>query len=170
VMQEAKLLEAQDHPNIIQFIEVFKSKKGELCIVMDYANGGDLKSELENRAKGKEDAAGNRDGVKQYLTEDELLTWFTQICLALKYIHDKKILHRDLKSQNIFLTKQGMIKLGDFGIARVLSCTQSRAYTYVGTPYYLSPELIRNKDYSFGADIWALGVLLYEMAALEMPF
>ena len=56
-----------------------------------------------------------------YMTEDELLNWFTQICLAMKHCHDKKILHRDLKSQNIFVTKKGMVKLGDFGIARVLS-------------------------------------------------
>ena len=102
----------------------------------------------------------------QFFSEDEVLNWFTQICLAIKHTHDKKILHRDLKSQNIFMTKRGILKLGDFGIARVLSNTKSRAKTVVGTPYYLSPEIIRSEGYSFKSDIWSLGVLLYEMAAL----
>ena len=105
-------------------------------------------------------------GKVNYLTEDELLNQFTQICLAMKHCHDKKILHRDLKSQNIFLTKKGIVKLGDFGIARVLSNTRSKAKTVVGTPYYLSPEIIKSEAYSFKSDIWSLGVLLYEMAAL----
>ena len=79
-------------------------------------------------------------------------------------------MHRDLKSQNIFLTKKGIIKLGDFGIARVLSETKSKAKTVVGTPYYLSPEIIQSQPYSFKSDIWSLGVLLYEMCALQPPF
>ena len=82
----------------------------------------------------------------------------------------KKYLHRDLKSQNIFLTQNGMIKLGDFGIAKCLECTWQKAMTIVGTPYYLSPEIVQNKPYSFKSDIWSLGVLLYEMTALKMPF
>lgn len=63
-----------------------------------------------------------------------------------------------------------MIKLGDFGIAKILSSTMSRARTFVGTPYYLAPEIIKGNEYSFEADVWALGVLMYEMAALEVPF
>jgi NIMA (never in mitosis gene a)-related kinase len=98
------------------------------------------------------------------------MDWFTQICLAIKHIHDKKILHRDLKSQNIFLTKNGLIKLGDFGIAKCLNFTLDKAKTIVGTPFYLSPEIIENKPYSFKSDIWSLGVLLYEMVCLKMPF
>jgi NIMA (never in mitosis gene a)-related kinase len=88
----------------------------------------------------------------------------------MKHVHDRKILHRDLKSQNIFLTKRGIVKLGDFGIARVLSNTKSRAKTVVGTPYYLSPEIIESSPYNFKSDIWSLGVLLYEMCALQPPF
>lgn len=70
------------------------------------------------------------------------MTWFTQVCVALKHVHDRKILHRDIKSQNIFMTKSGITKLGDFGIARVLSSTTEMAATVVGTPYYLSPEIV----------------------------
>jgi NIMA (never in mitosis gene a)-related kinase len=79
-------------------------------------------------------------------------------------------LHRDLKGQNIFLTCSNRIKLGDFGIARVLNKTYEKAKTMVGTPYYLSPEIIENKPYSFKSDIWSLGVILYELCTLRPPF
>jgi NIMA (never in mitosis gene a)-related kinase 1/4/5 len=156
---EAKILEKLDHPNIIRFREVFIAKKPRftLNIVTDYADGGDLNGKIKAQ-KGR------------FFTENQILDWFTQICLALKHIHDKKILHRDLKSQNIFLTENGIIKLGDFGIAKCLECTWEKAMTVVGTPYYLSPEIVNNKPYSFKSDIWSLGVLLYEMTALRMPF
>lgn len=110
-IKEAKILEVLNHPNIIRFKEVYKTKKGQLCIVMDYADGGDLASTIKKQPAG------------QYLTEDTILDWFTQICLAMKHCHDRKILHRDLKSQNIFMTKSGLVKLGDFGIAKVLNST-----------------------------------------------
>ena len=105
-----------------------------------------------------------------YFSESQIIDWFTQICLALKHVHDRKVLHRDLKCQNIFLTKTNIIKLGDFGIARVLSSTRENARTMVGTPYYLSPEIINGKAYSFKSDIWSLGVVLYELCALKPPF
>lgn len=102
--------------------------------------------------------------------ENQILDWFTQICLGLKHVHDRKILHRDLKCQNIFLTKSNIIKLGDFGIARVLNTTRENARTMVGTPYYLSPEIVDNRPYSFKSDIWSLGVILYELCSLRPPF
>lgn len=88
----------------------------------------------------------------------------------MKHVHDRKILHRDIKGQNIFITKANTLKLGDFGIARVLNKTQDKARTVVGTPYYLSPEIIENKPYSFKSDVWSMGVLLYELCALNPPF
>ena len=164
-LREAKILEVLSHPNIIRFREVYKTKKGKLCIVMDYADNGDLQTKIKDKHKNKQ-----KTGVLEYLTEDQVLNYFTQICLAIKHCHDRKILHRDLKSQNIFLTKKNIVKLGDFGIARVLSNTRSKAKTVVGTPYYLSPEIIESMPYSFKSDIWSLGVLLYEMCALCPPF
>eukprot|EP00826_Nyctotherus_ovalis_P060472 TRINITY_DN848_c0_g1_i6.p1 TRINITY_DN848_c0_g1~~TRINITY_DN848_c0_g1_i6.p1 ORF type:complete len:433 (+),score=137.90 TRINITY_DN848_c0_g1_i6:419-1717(+) len=92
------------------------------------------------------------------------------MALALKHCHDKRILHRDLKSQNIFLTSKNFVKLGDFGIAKVLEHTMDKAHTIVGTPFYLSPEIIDGSSYSFAADIWSLGIILYEMCALKPPF
>ena len=88
----------------------------------------------------------------------------------MKHAHDRKILHRDLKPSNIFLMKDNRIKMGDFGIARVLRNTREKAKTIVGTPYYISPELVESKPYNFKSDIWSLGVVLYELCALKPPF
>ncbi len=117
---------------------------------MEYAECGDL-------AK----AIAQRKSKKQYFDESHILGWFTQICLAIKHVHDRKILHRDIKGQNIFIAKNNSLKLGDFGIARVLNMTHDKARTVVGTPYYLSPEIIENKPYSFKSDIWSIGAVLY---------
>lgn len=93
-----------------------------------------------------------------------------QICLAIKHIHDRKILHRDLKTQNVFLTSKGEVKIGDFGISRVLQHTYDCAQTAIGTPYYLSPEICQEKPYNQKSDIWSLGCILYEIVTLRHAF
>lgn len=103
-------------------------------------------------------------------TEDQILDWFVQMGLAIKHIHDRKILHRDLKTQNIFMTQTNQIKIGDFGIARVLQHTYDCAQTAIGTPYYLSPEICQEKPYNQKSDIWSLGCILYEMVTLRHAF
>lgn len=90
--------------------------------------------------------------------------------MALKYIHANKILHRDIKSSNIFVTSNGFVKIGDFGISRVLEHTYDQANTVVGTPYYMSPEVCENKPYTFKSDVWALGCVLYELCTLKHAF
>jgi len=156
-VKEAMLLKKMDHPNIIRFKEVFITRKHRLCIVMDYADGGDVHMKIKSR-----------EG--QLLDEAQILEWFVQTCFALKHVHDRKVLHRDLKTQNIFLMSNGCVKLGDFGIARVLEFTKDYARTMVGTPYYLSPEIIKDRPYNFTSDVWSLGVVLYEMSTLKHPF
>jgi NIMA (never in mitosis gene a)-related kinase len=99
-----------------------------------------------------------------------VLDWFRQICLGLKYIHDRKIIHRDIKSLNIFLTAQGLIQIGDFGVAKVLQHTTQKAGTAIGTVSYMAPEILEEEPYSYSSDVWSLGVLLYEMCALKLPF
>lgn len=99
-----------------------------------------------------------------------MLNWFLQIVFALKFIHSKKILHRDLKTSNLFLSSSGVVKIGDFGISRVLHGTLESAQTIVGTPYYMSPEVCQNKPYSFKSDVWSLGCILFELCSLRHAF
>jgi len=153
---EATLLSRLNHPNIVAFIDSFKTPS-HLHIVMEYAEAGDLEGLVKNR-KGK------------LIPQKEVLHLFVQIALALKHIHDRKILHRDLKSQNIFLTQAGIVKLGDFGVSRVLERTVDLAATQVGTPYYMPPEICNNTKYNSKCDIWSLGVILFELMTLSLPF
>ena len=156
---EAIILKKLDHPNIIKFKEVFRQKrpKDALNIVTEFADGGDLGQKIEEQKK-------------KPFPESQILDYITQICLALQHIHKKHIIHRDLKSNNVFLMKSGIVKVGDFGIAKGLKSTWDKAKTMVGTPYYLSPEIINNQPYDSKSDIWALGVLLYELMTFKMPF
>ena len=118
--------------------------------------GGDLSTVVEKRKH-----------ANVRLSENEIMHWFVQICLALKHIHSLRILHRDIKASNIFLTETNCVKIGDFGISKVLQGTLEAAMTVVGTPYYMSPEVYQNKPYTLKSDVWALGCLLYELCALQ---
>ncbi|KAF8785571.1 Serine/threonine-protein kinase Nek1 like protein [Argiope bruennichi] len=156
-LNEVKILSRCKHKHIIRYKEAVIESDETLSIVMEYAEGGDLHSTILKQR-----------GVP--FNEHRVITWFIQICLALQYIHYQNILHRDLKSQNIFLTRNKMVKVGDFGIARVLKNPEELAKTAIGTPYYLSPEICQRKPYNHKSDIWALGCILFEMAALEHAF
>ncbi|KAM9300365.1 serine/threonine-protein kinase Nek5 [Morus bassanus] len=155
--KEVILLAKMKHANIVTFYASLQ-EKNKLYIVMEYCDGGDLMKRINMQ-----------HGV--LFDEDQILSWFVQISLGLKHIHDKKILHRDVKAQNIFLSNNGKVaKLGDFGIARQLNSTMEFAHTCVGTPYYLSPEICENRPYNNKTDIWSLGCVLYELCALKHPF
>lgn len=157
-LKESQVLASLKHPYIVRYRESFH-EDGWLCIVMDYCEGGDLADKIKKaRQSGK------------VFPQDQVVRWFTQAILALKYIHDLHILHRDLKSGNFFLSRSGNIKMGDFGIAKVLECTAACAQTQIGTPYYLSPEICQGKPYSWSSDIWSMGCILYEMCARRVPF
>ncbi|XP_023791269.1 serine/threonine-protein kinase Nek4 isoform X1 [Cyanistes caeruleus] len=155
--QEAQLLSQLRHPNIVTYRESWQGDDGHLYIVMGFCEGGDLYHKLKEQ-KGK------------LLPENQVVEWFVQIAMALQYLHEKHILHRDLKTQNIFLTRTNIIKVGDLGIARVLENQYDMANTLIGTPYYMSPELFSNKPYNYKSDVWALGCCVYEMATLKHAF
>ncbi|KAM6980852.1 serine/threonine-protein kinase Nek4 [Aplochiton taeniatus] len=155
--QEAQLLSQLRHPNIVTYRESWEGDDFQLYIVMGFCEGGDLYHRLKQQ-KG------------ELLPERQVVEWFVQIAMALQYLHEKHILHRDLKTQNIFLTKTNIIKVGDLGIARILENQNDMASTLIGTPYYMSPELFSNKPYNHKSDVWALGCCVYEMSTLKHAF
>ena len=129
---------------------------------MEYCSGGDIGNLIKRCKKNKE-----------LIEEDIILKIFTQVLLALNYIHtfkNGKILHRDIKPSNIFLDKDNNVKLGDFGLSKILNNQSIFAYSNVGTPYYMSPEQINNNKYNEKSDIWSLGCFLYELTTLNPPF
>jgi serine/threonine protein kinase len=152
---ECRILQQLSHPNIVRYYEHME-RNGVLYIIMEYADGGDLHSKMKRHPGG--------------LPEDVSLHYFAQICLAMDYLHSRHILHRDIKTMNVFLTSSGAVKLGDFGIATVLRNTMGLANTVCGTPYYFSPELCKNKPYNNRSDVWAMGVVLYELATGKHAF
>lgn len=154
---EACIMKQLQHPNIIRFFEVYKTRSRQMHIVMEYAEGGNLHSFVMNR-KGLP------------LPEEEVLLIVTQLFLALKYLHEGHYLHRDLKPENVLLMADGTVKLSDFGISKALASSEAFTSTQVGSPVFKSPEQWAEEEYSFPADIWAAGVLLYELCAQKLPF
>ena len=155
VKSEASILSQIKSIYIVKYLDSFE-ENNNLNIVMEYCDGGDLEQLISNK--------------KKFPLEEELI-WklFIQITLGLTALHNLKILHRDLKSSNIFLTKDLKVKIGDLGVAKKLS-RGNFAKTIIGTPYYLSPEICEEKPYNEKSDIWALGCILYELCTFNHPF
>ena len=154
---EAIILKQLDCNYIVKYYESFE-EDNNYFIVMEYCEKGDLGSYLSKLKK---------NNIR--LTENEIWKFFIEISLGLTYIHNKKILHRDLKSKNIFLNKDLNIKIGDLGIAKILQDT-NHAHTFIGTPFYLSPEICEEKPYNEKSDVWALGCVLYELITFKHPY
>ena len=159
ILNELKILKYTDCPYVLKLYEIFLVRY-DICFVTHYANKGDLYQMIKKRYR------------KLYFEEDLIWNYFIQISLGIKYLHDNNIIHRDLKSSNIFVNHENnldVIKIGDFGIAKIVKLSK-KSSTIIGTPLYMSPEQFRREAYDKKVDIWSLGCILFEMIELKPPF
>ena len=157
VIQEGPILYQLSHPNIIKFHQFFFDNS-KAYLIMQYADGGDLNKKINEKIRNNEN-----------FEETQILCWFSELCSAIKCCHDNNIMHRDIKPKNIFLTKNNQIKLGDFGVAKLLNPKNIITDTFMGTLDYMPPEALERKPYTFSFDIWSLGIVLYELCFLHVP-
>jgi len=167
-LQEVEVLRRLRHPNIVRHHASWRSRSGSvefdsddiLVNIMEFCAGVDLCMWLQSKS-----------GAEEHLVEHTILRLFGQMICGIQYIHQHKILHRDLKSSNMLLDRDHqLVKIGDFGIARVLENTSEVAVTMLGTPYYMSPEVCRGEPYGEKSDMWSMGCVLYEMCVLRRAF
>ncbi|CAD8104345.1 unnamed protein product [Paramecium sonneborni] len=157
-LKEAQLLRKLKHPNIITYYVSF-IEQDNLCIIMEYAEGGDLQKLLkEYKEKRKSFKETTIWKISKELTQ------------AIQHLHDNNIIHRDIKSLNVFLTKDKHVKLGDLGVSKIFNSEIALNGTRVGTPLYLAPELVQHEPYDYKVDVWALGCIIFQLATHEPPF
>ena len=157
-LNEVRILASLNHPNIIGYKEAFYDEPSKtLNIVMEYADDGDIAQKIKENLKRR-----------LRFEESTLWEWIIQILEGLKYLHDNKIMHRDLKCANIFLMKNGQLKIGDLNVSKLTKNNMARTQT--GTPFYLSPEIWKDLPYDYKCDIWSVGCIIYELCTSRPPF
>ena len=157
-LNEIRILASLNHPNIIGYKEAFYDENSRtLNIIMEYADDGDINHKIQENLKRR-----------LQFEESQVWEWIIQLLKGLKYLHDNKIMHRDLKCANIFLMKNGLVKIGDLNVSKITKSNMARTQT--GTPYYIAPEIWKDKPYDYKCDIWSLGCIIYEICTSRPPF
>mmetsp|Transcript_14729 Transcript_14729/g.44312 ORF Transcript_14729/g.44312 Transcript_14729/m.44312 type:complete len:646 (+) Transcript_14729:580-2517(+) len=157
-LKEVSLLKDLAHENIVAYIDCVFSA-GSMMMILEWVDGGDLKRYLKRlRSEG------------EHMSPAELWSCVGQITSAVEFMHQRRIIHRDIKPGNIFITSSGKVKVGDLGLSRFLNLEEVQAFSQVGTPLYMSPEVLKGKGYTFSSDLWSLGCVFFEMVELIAPF
>ena len=158
-LQEVNLLKRVNHPNIIKYLDSFIFQN-ELYIAVEWADKGDVKRLIRKyKQEGDE------------IDESRVIEYTREIAAGLNHMHEQRVIHRDLKPANILITSDGIFKLGDLGLGRIMNTETIKTFSKVGTPLYMAPEVINGSEgYDFKVDNWSLGCVIYELITLRSPF